>query len=88
MVTGFFERYTEANFFIQFDSKKISASYKKLNILWEDIQNVHIAPVKIFFNLSNGSKLSLPLDNLSYNDIMLVKSKFNEFAKFKSIEID
>ena len=88
MAIGLLERHSAEKFFIQFDSEKISASYKKLNILWQDIQNVHIAPVKIIFNLSNGSKLSLPLDSLSYNDVILVKSKFNEFAKIKSINID
>jgi len=88
MTLGFYERYSAEKFFIQFDSERISASYKKLNILWQDIREVHIAPVKIIFTSSNGNTLSLPLDSLGYNDVMLVKSKFNEFAKLKGIEID
>ncbi len=87
-VMGLVSKHSIDKYFIQFNSDKISASHKKLNIHWENIADVHIAPIKIDFHLSDGSQTYLPLDSLGYNDVQLIKSKFLEFAEYKEITVN
>ena len=89
IIIGLFKWWRIDKFFIQFGNSGVSGNVGnfKNSLKWTKITKTHIGLITIYLTLSDGKTIELPLDNLGYNDVKLVKSEFQEFANKNGIKI-
>lgn len=91
IVMAFIQKNRSEKYFIEFNDNGIDAkfsAFKSINIKWNEIKDIEIKPLSIVFKLkSNLKDEELSLSAYSYGSVRKFKSKLNEIANEKGIEI-
>ncbi len=90
VIASFFSRNITKKNFLELNDKAIIAypSFnKKINIAWNNLEQIHIKPIAFDFILKDGSTESISLGNLAYKDVIETKEKLKEFAIEHNIKL-
>jgi len=90
-VSGYFYSKFSSSYFLLLDEKKITSKdsiFNKFNILWVNINKIKINPISISLFTKSSDEKKIHLQNLTYNNVLLVKSELQKFAKIKGVTIE
>jgi len=89
--SGYFYSVFANSYYLKFDDKMITSKdsiFNKFNVSLENINKIKINPISIsLFTKSSGEK-KIHLQNLTYDNVLLVKSELQKFAKINGITIE
>ncbi len=89
--SGYFYSKFASSYYLLMDEERIISKdsiFNKFNISWENIEHIKLNPISIvIFKKSNDEK-RIHLQNLSYENVQIVKTKVQEFADSKKINIE
>ncbi len=90
VIASFFSKNITKKNILELNDKGIYAYHsfnKKINIAWNDLEQIHIKPIAFDFILKDGSTESISLGNLAYKDVIETKEKLKEFAIEHNIKL-
>ncbi len=90
VIASFFSKNITKKNILELNDKGIYAYHsfnKKINIAWNDLEQIHIKPITFDFILKDGSTESISLGNLAYKGVIETKEKLKEFAIEHNIKL-
>ncbi len=88
---GFIARKDSTRNILEINNNNVKADLplsKNMEILWDNISQIHIKPISVEFKLKDGATKEISLGNVAYKDVIKTKEVLNKFAKEKNIIVN